>query len=168
MLALSWLHAAAAVVLVVLTGYAALIDYRSLILPDKVNAALFAAGLLFGHLLGTVDIVSAVLASLLGAGLLLGVSTAFRWRRGYDGLGLGDVKFLGAAGPWIDVSGIPVVMLIACATALSGIAVRLAFDRTFDRTQPIAFGPALAIGIIIVGLCRAVFGVEWTSLLEPG
>src|SRR3712207_244342 len=91
---------AAVAVLCALTSYAAAVDIRSMRIPDRVNLAIFLTGLAASSVLGVVDLVSALAGAAVGGGCLLAVRQAFRSWRGYDGLGLGDVKFVAAAGTW--------------------------------------------------------------------
>ena len=166
MLTLSASHLAAVGALVLLSAYAASVDLRFMIIPDAVNVVIFATGFFCSIMLGTVTPAAALLGTLLGAGLLLAVRTAFRARHGYDGLGLGDVKFMGAAGPWIGADGIPVVLLVACGTALSYVALRRAADPRFDGQDPLAFAPFLAIGVTFAAATQILTGVTWLDILD--
>ncbi len=51
--------------------------------------------------------------------------------RKIQGLGLGDVKLLAAATPWVGVTGIPILLLIATLTALTTVG---RFGSWPDRT----------------------------------
>ncbi len=55
--------------------------------------------------------------------------------RKIQGLGLGDVKFLAAAGVWVGVSGLPMLLLVAALTALVCAGVmQLAGQQLNGRT----------------------------------
>src|SRR5271157_4233264 len=58
------------------------------------------------------------------AGLFLLVRIAYRRLRGRDGLGLGDVKLAGAAGAWLSLPMLPIVIEIAAVTALAAYFFR--------------------------------------------
>jgi leader peptidase (prepilin peptidase)/N-methyltransferase len=68
--------------------------------------------------------------------------------RKVQGLGLGDVKFLAAAGIWVGVAGLPVLLLVATLSALicAGL-IRLSGRRLTGQTS-LSFGPFLAIGLL--------------------
>jgi leader peptidase (prepilin peptidase)/N-methyltransferase len=71
----------------------------------------------------------------------------YRWLRGHDGLGFGDVKFVAAGSLWVGAEGIPVVLLIAVASALVSLLILRAQGRELHGKQAISFGPHLAIGL---------------------
>jgi leader peptidase (prepilin peptidase) / N-methyltransferase len=159
------MQVSALAVLLSLTACAAVIDARSMIIPDPLNLIMFVAGLFFASALDVPGLQSGLLASVCGAGILYGVKVGFKAYRGKDGLGLGDVKFTGAAGPWIGLEGIPLVLLIACGTALLYIAQRQASDPTFDTRQAVPFGPFLAAGISLVSVVQILGNASWVDLI---
>jgi leader peptidase (prepilin peptidase)/N-methyltransferase len=141
----------------------AIIDIRTLILPDVVTVPLALAGLAHstwveaatggpgGHLLAATH---ALIAAAVGFMLMAAVAWAFRAVRGLDGLGLGDAKLLAASGAWLGLAALPTVILLA---ALAGLVVTVAAHRAMRvrtplRTMPIPFGPYLAAGTWIVAL----------------
>jgi leader peptidase (prepilin peptidase)/N-methyltransferase len=67
--------------------------------------------------------------------------------RKIQGLGLGDVKFLAAAGIWVGVMGLP--MLLQVLTALACAAVLRLSGRQLTAQTSMSFGPFLAIGLLI-------------------
>ncbi|MGD1903679.1 MAG: prepilin peptidase [Geitlerinemataceae cyanobacterium] len=95
---------------------------------------------------------AAVFASLVGALVgLLGLdalrtlaSIAFR----KEAMGAGDSKLMAGIGAWLGWTFVPLTLLVACAigAAVGSVAIRL--DRT-RRSQPIPFGPFLAIGALV-------------------
>jgi hypothetical protein len=72
---------------------------------------------------------------------------AYRWVRGYDGLGFGDVKFVGAGVLWIGIEGLPGLFLVAVLSALASLVILRAEGHELDGKQAISFGPHLAIGL---------------------
>jgi leader peptidase (prepilin peptidase) / N-methyltransferase len=130
--------------LCMLCGAMALIDIRHGIIPNGLNLSLATLGLI---------------KALVGGGAIAGIEAACEgaaiglifWllRRLYftlrktQGLGLGDVKFLAAAGPWIGVAGLPTLLLIATLTALAAagsLQLAVAAVRPFSRIRPVAGG----------------------------
>ena len=71
----------------------------------------------------------------------------YRWLRGYDGLGFGDVKFVAAGTLWIGAEGIPGLLLIAVVSALVSLLILRAQGHDLHGKQAISFGPHLAIGL---------------------
>ncbi len=117
----------------------AVIDLKTLRIPDGLSLPLVAAGLLFaatGPRAGLAD-------GLIGAGagflvLALFGEIFFRLRQ-IEGLGLGDAKLFAAAGAWLGWQSLPAVLLLASTGGLLWALTR-------PRTQPIAFGPWIALG----------------------
>src|ERR1700761_1261493 len=106
--------------LCVLCVAVAWIDIRHGIIPDWLNLAIAALGLL--AIAVSADRSTAIQA--LGEGVIIGVifwllRRLYFFLRGIQGLGLGDVKFLTAAGIWVGVAGIPMLLLVATIMALA-------------------------------------------------
>ena len=135
--------------LCVLSAMLAWIDIQHGIIPDWLNLAIAGLGL------SRVLIVDGPLAGLEAAceGAMIG---AIFWllRRLYfafrkiQGLGLGDVKFLAAAGIWVGVAGIPMLLLVAAVTALACAGLMQLAGRQLNARTSISFGPFLAIGLL--------------------
>ncbi len=53
-----------------------------------------------------------------GPGILLAIRVLFERLRGAPGLGLGDVKFAGAAALWVGASGLPLLFFVASTATL--------------------------------------------------
>jgi leader peptidase (prepilin peptidase)/N-methyltransferase len=127
----------------------ALIDIRRGIIPDGLNLLIAGLGVTNAAVGGD------VIASIEALGKAAGVGAIF-WllRRLYfmfrkiQGLGLGDVKLLAAATPWIGITGIPMLLLVATLTALATVGgLRLA-GEDMTRQTSLPFGPFLAIGLL--------------------
>ena len=130
-------------------GVLALIDIRHGIIPDWLNLSVAGLGL------AKVVMVGGLVAGIEAAGEGVAIGLIF-WllRRLYfglrkiQGLGLGDVKFLAAAGIWIGIAGLPILLLIAALTALAAAAVMQLAGRDMTRRTSLPFGPFLAIGLL--------------------
>ena len=72
---------------------------------------------------------------------------SYRWIRGFDGLGFGDVKFAAAATLWIGIQGVPVQLLTAVLSAVISLLIMRAEGHDLDGRQAISFGPHLAVGL---------------------
>jgi leader peptidase (prepilin peptidase)/N-methyltransferase len=68
--------------------------------------------------------------------------------RGIQGLGLGDVKLLAAAGIWVGVAGLPMLLTVATATALVCAGLMQLGGRQLTGQTSMSFGPFLAIGLL--------------------
>jgi leader peptidase (prepilin peptidase)/N-methyltransferase len=75
-----------------------------------------------------------------------------------QGLGLGDVKFLAAAGPWIGITGLPSLLLVATLTALAAAGSLQLAGRDMTRRTSLPFGPFLAIGLLLTVILQQVLG----------
>ncbi|CUT11496.1 General secretion pathway protein O [Bradyrhizobium sp.] len=71
----------------------------------------------------------------------------YRWVRGYDGFGFGDVKFLAAATLWIGFGSLPALLLIAVVSALASAFLLRSARYEVEGRHAIPFGPHLAIGL---------------------
>lgn len=129
-------------------------DLRRLILPDWLNAVLGGTGVVFHLVAGWryLPELDLVIGFALGAGLLLALRWLFLRLRGTEALGLGDVKLMAAAGCWVGVTGLPVMLLIASlGTLLVVFAARATgagFTGPLDARR-IPFGPGLCAGLAV-------------------
>lgn len=121
------------------------IDFRSFRLPDRLTLPLVAAGLCLAFAGFGPDLMSSVIGGIVGFALFWGIGTAYHWRTGVDGLGLGDAKLFAAAGTWVGYALLPHVLLVA---AVGGLGFALVFRRSTSRG--IAFGPWISLGFWLV------------------
>lgn len=125
------------------------IDIRHGIIPDWLNLTIAGLGL------GRVVMVGGPWAGLEAAGEAAAIGAIF-WlmRRLYfairqvQGLGLGDVKFLAAAGIWSGIEGIPVLVMVAALAALICAGLMHLAGRQLTAQTSLSFGPFLAIGLL--------------------
>ncbi|MBY0380395.1 MAG: A24 family peptidase [Xanthobacteraceae bacterium] len=125
------------------------IDIRHGIIPDYLNLTIAGVGFLrtvivSGPLIGLESVCEGVA---IGATFWLLRRLYFSFRK-IQGLGLGDVKFLAAAGIWIGVAGLPMLLLVAALTALVCTGVLQLAGRQFTGQTSISFGPFLAFGLL--------------------
>lgn len=136
--------------LCVLCAAIAWIDIRHGIIPDWLNLTLAGLGLI--RIMVTSDLSAALEA--IAEGIIVGgvfwlLRRLYFAYRGIQGLGLGDVKFLGAAAIWVDVAGIPIVLLIATLTALACAGVMQLSGRALTAQASLSFGPFLAAALLL-------------------
>lgn len=146
---------AAILLLIVLS----LIDLKHFILPDELNAALGACGLLF-HILTAywyLDIQGMLIGAALGSGLLYGIRFFANRHYGRDTLGLGDVKLMAAAGLWLGAEGVLQAITLGAAAGLIHGLIYATYISKKNKTNftisnlTIPAGPGFAIGIVGVG-----------------
>lgn len=149
-----------AAALLIIVTYICFIDFDRFIIPDWLNATLFAAGVLVRSFEGWREVSVAILVA--------GIATLSFWllrevhRRmsARVGLGLGDVKLIGASTVWISGWNLPFFMFLASFCAISYFALRFGFRRSDIRTLRIPFGPFLGIALIMT------WGLEHTGSLN--
>lgn len=127
------------------------IDAEFMILPDVLTLPLIVAGLAVTWVLEPQTLAGHAAAAMVGYGVFRLIDVGYRALRGRDGLGAGDAKLLAAAGAWIGFAGLPHLLIGA---GLLGIAAIL-FLRARDGralSQPVAFGPALALAFFVTRL----------------
>ena len=133
--------------LVLLLAAVCAIDGRFGIIPDSLVLALAAGGALQLLLWGPADLWwRGFEAALVFAAAWL-FRAGYRWLRGYDGLGFGDVKFIAAGTLWIGAEGIPGLLLIAVLSALVSLLIMRSQGHELHGKQVISFGPHLAVGL---------------------
>lgn len=135
------------------------IDLRHMILPNELVLAFALAGVAFHYItdntyMGWSDM---LLGALAGGGMLWGVRRLAFVYYVEDALGLGDVKFMAAAGLWL---GVPDIFLALSLGALAGIlhgGLVCLFRYLQDRRHPdfkrfsIPAGLGFSVGIVLTG-----------------
>lgn len=120
------------------------IDQRTQLLPDSIVYPLLWAGLLI-NLNGTfVPLEQAVIGAVAGYMSLWLVYQVFLKLTGKHGMGFGDFKLLAALGAWVGWMGLPGIVLLSSVVGLIWAVLLMGLGK-MDRTQPMPFGPFLAI-----------------------
>ena len=125
------------------------IDIRHGIIPDWLNLTIAGLGLSKAVIIDGpfAGLEAACEGAVIGAIFWLLRRLYFTFRQ-IQGLGLGDVKFLAAAGIWVGITGLPLLLLVATLAALACAGImQLAGQRLTGQTS-ISFGPFLAIGLL--------------------
>jgi leader peptidase (prepilin peptidase)/N-methyltransferase len=129
-------------------------DLRRQILPTSLNVLLGTFGLVF-HWSTDWAFASAselLAGAALGAGLLLGLRQLYLKVRDIEALGLGDVKFMAAAGLWVGAANVPLLLAIAALGTLLTVLALYPFAARGEslRSRPLPFGPGLCVALVIV------------------
>jgi len=128
----------------------AVIDARTMRLPDWLTLPLIAAGLVMAWATGA-PLISHAAGAVIGYGGLVALEIAYRRLRGRDGIGRGDAKLLAAGGAWCGVWALPLILLAASLSALAAILLSSLVKRQkLEGSARIAFGPYLAFAIAVV------------------
>ena len=140
----------------------AFIDWEHMIIPDPISLGLLVLGLLVSPWSAT-GIVGALVGALVGGGLLLVVGLLWEKLRGVEAMGGGDVKLMAAAGAFL---GLGSVLLIIFVGAFLGSIVGTVMLRRGGQSK-IAFGTFLAAATVIVVFAGPDF-IDWyLSTLRP-
>lgn len=123
------------------------IDARTYLLPDLVTLGALACGVFVQFALDPFSPLQAA-----GLALARGAATAlvlalvrwgYTWRRGREGIGLGDVKLAAAIGAWLPVEAIPLCFLLATGAAFVAVLFARLRGESLDRATRIPFGTFL-------------------------
>ena len=144
-------------VAVILLVALALIDLRTMLLPNKYVAPFALAGIGF-HSLTSFSFLGPLhmaLGCITGYGLLWLVRAYGNWRYKTESMGLGDLKLMGAAGLWLGPFYVVVALTIGAATSIfHGLIVATLHWRKSGhfsfRQLKIPAGPGFITGILII------------------
>ena len=125
-----------------------LIDLEHQLLPDVLTYPSIVLGLLASLGGGLVPPVEALLGAAVGAAVPTLVIVSYRWLRGEDGMGWGDVKYLAAIGAVVGVRDcLWVLVMAAVVGAVVGIALWVSGRGSGKTALP--FGTFLAGAVIL-------------------
>lgn len=138
-------------------------DARHYLIPNELTGAAFALALLraaaFVPDVGADALLWPVARAVAVALPLLLLMLAYRYWRGRDGLGLGDVKLAAVCGAWLDLVTVAAVIELAALLAIGAYVANAAVQRKQLRgTAFLPFGLFLAPSIWIGWL-----GETWWS-----
>lgn len=127
-------------------------DSHRFVVPDVLSGGAFALGLLNAVVTSPEEGLAGGLVALSRAGLMAGlffiIRVAYRQIRKREGLGLGDVKLAAAAGAWVSLTMLPIVIEMATVTGLVTYLWRQAKRRRVLRANSrIPFGAFFALAI---------------------
>jgi leader peptidase (prepilin peptidase)/N-methyltransferase len=136
--------------LTALLGWALLliatIDAEHLWLPDRLTLPFGALGVMATLAIGEAPAWAPFLGAAVGYGGLALIAWLYKKVRGFDGMGGGDPRLLGAIGAWVGWEGLPSVLIWACVAGLSVAIAQALVRRGFAASQQLPFGTFLAAG----------------------
>jgi len=127
------------------------IDYRHLIIPNRINLTMFEIGLVFTFIYGINSLNSAIdmlLGMLVGGGIFLIITLIGGLIAGKEAMGFGDVKLMGAMGLFF---GFRNMIVIAILSFLIGaiLSIVLLATKIKKTNEYIPFGPFIVIAAIV-------------------
>lgn len=144
-------------------------DVLAFILPNALTLALGASGLLLAATGGYAKLGESALGLVAGGTSLLLVSLLYRHLRGREGLGLGDVKLFAAAGAWVELEGLPSVLLIGASLALLHALVFLSRRPLADAAlQKVPLGAGLCVAFWLTWLYGPVLDWNLEAIVGTG
>jgi leader peptidase (prepilin peptidase) / N-methyltransferase len=145
--------------LCLLCGALTLIDIHRGIIPNGLNLSIAGLGLLKAAVSGGVFVALEAGCEGVVIGLIFWLLRRLYFvLRKTQGLGLGDVKFLAAAGPWIGIAGLPSLLLVATVTALVAAGGLQLAGHNMTRRTSLPFGPFLAAGLLTTVILQQYLG----------
>jgi leader peptidase (prepilin peptidase)/N-methyltransferase len=134
--------------LALVMGAIALYDARYFIIPNVLSGAALALALAHAVVLdpdtAAEQIGMALVRGAVTGGAFLAIKLGYRWLRGREGIGMGDVKLAGVAGAWLDWFAILIAVEVAVVAALGAILVRHAVMK-----RPVRAASALPFGLYL-------------------
>jgi leader peptidase (prepilin peptidase)/N-methyltransferase len=135
------------------------IDIKTQLLPDNLTLPLVWLGIAFNLFNTYTDLQSSVLGAIFGYLSLWLVFHLFKLITGKEGMGYGDFKLLAALGAWLGWQSLPLVILLSSAAG-AVIGIFMIVSKLQERSQPIPFGPYLAIA----GWIAMMYGEQLMAL----
>jgi leader peptidase (prepilin peptidase)/N-methyltransferase len=129
------------------------IDLQHQILPNVITLP----GILLGFVLSIVlppGWLSSLIGLLAGAGLLFAIMEGYARARGFEGLGMGDVKMLAMIGAFL---GWPLMLLTLVLASFAGsvVGVGMMAARRGGMKTALPFGTFLAVGALVAAVVGA-------------
>lgn len=138
-----------ATIFVSLLIVAAVIDLRSMIIPDRISLSMIALTPLVIALHPELSWQSGLFGVLLGGGVIYGIAWTYYLLRKREGIGMGDAKLLAGIGGWLGYQSLfPTMLYGSVIGTLVAFAV-MAYTRKISLQREIPFGPFLALGAVI-------------------
>lgn len=126
------------------------VDLKSLRIPDIDSLLIAASGAAYQLVVGNEALVSSLLTGITVTTLLYFARYVHMAIAGKVGLGLGDVKLIGAASLWFSPWNLPLFILLASTSALAYALIYSGVQGGDWRTRRVPFGPFLGVALIIV------------------
>jgi leader peptidase (prepilin peptidase)/N-methyltransferase len=144
----------------------AFIDMDHKIIPDVISLPGIVIGLALSLLPESpVSFLDSFIGIILGGGSLYTIGMVYRWLRGQEGMGGGDVKLLAMIGAWMGWRSLPYVILISSlsGTIIGGGSLLLSRRRL---SETIPFGPFLVLGSLLYLFFQREIHMIWYTYIN--
>lgn len=134
--------------------FGSVVDIELMILPDRVTIGGTVLAVLASLILPEPGFEMALLGAVAGGGLFWVLQQIYRFSRGEEGLGTGDVKLMFGIGALSGAAGLPFTILVAAISALIASIIYIRADESRGVKTRVPFGPFLCFGCmaqILVG-----------------
>jgi leader peptidase (prepilin peptidase) / N-methyltransferase len=129
-----------------------LMDLRYFLLSDILTGFLLIIGLGSAWLLTPETLYDHLIGVVLGFLVFAAIRFAYKRLRHRDGLGLGDVKLMGAIGGWLGWQSLPSLVLVSALAALTMVAIAGLAGRPMASNMRVPFGFYLCLGSWVIFL----------------
>jgi len=144
-------------ILLAITLSISIIDWRTMRIPNWINALLGVSGLLFSNFLPLPGAMDAIAGGVIGGALALILRSLYFKVKAIHGLGLGDVKLIAASGCWTGTAGLMPMLFVASIVALSYCGVQALAGRRVTSTTRLPFGPFLCSGLLLIAAVHIIY-----------
>jgi len=127
------------------------IDYKHLIIPNRINLTMFEIGLVFTFIYGINSLNSAIdmlLGMLVGGGIFLIITLIGGLIAGKEAMGFGDVKLMGAMGLFFGFRNMIVISILSFLIGAI-LSIVLLVTKIKKSDEYIPFGPFIVIAAIV-------------------
>ena len=138
----------------------AMIDFKTMLLPDNITLPVLWLGIIANYFDLFCSLEDSVLGAIFGYLSLWLVFQTFKLITGKEGMGYGDFKLLALLGAWLGWQYLIAIILISSVVG-SIIGITLIVTKVLGRDVPTPFGPYLALG----GIICLLWGPEVKSIL---
>ena len=134
------------------------IDLHHRILPNVITLPGIVIGFFISLFLPP-GWLSSLIGLIAGGGVLFAIGEGFYRMRGYEGLGMGDVKMLAMIGAFLGWP-LMLVTLVLASFAGSVVGIGLLISRRGDMKAALPFGTFLAVGALVAAVAGDAF-LDW-------
>ena len=142
------------IILLVQLFLIAIIDWKWQIIPNYLNTTLGVTGLAHVYDRSWQTLFYTLLAGASVMFVFWVLKATYSKLRNQEGLGWGDVKFLGAATIWVGLLSLPWVVLIGTISGIAFAIILSILGRPLGLAHRLAFGPHLALGLFFAWIFR--------------
>lgn len=124
------------------------IDLDHQIIPNRITYPGVPLGVAASFIVPSVTLKDSLIGLALGGAILWLVATLFQWIRKKEGMGFGDVKLLAMIGAFLGWKAVVFTLVTSSfvGAVVGYLGLRLSGK---DSSQPIPFGPFLALGALV-------------------